>query len=84
MSSPDASEPVRPIVLHFSFGIGQPRQHSWRRFPGHFAVATQVPHGVAGFFKFPQNFGQQLRFSAIIAIVCSSVALAVDPESQSV
>jgi hypothetical protein len=56
-------------------------EHALRCSPGHLARGIEAPHGITGFFKFPQDFGQQLRFSAIIAI--ASVALAVYPESQS-
>ena len=70
------------IILRLLFGISQPREHALRCSPG-VARGIEAPHGITGFFKFPQDFGQQLRFSAIIAIVRSSVAFAVYPESQS-
>ena len=71
------------IILLLLFGISQPREHALRRSPGDLARGIEAPHGITGFFKFPQDFGQQLRFSAIIAIVRSSVAIAVYSESQS-
>jgi len=73
---------VLGIILRLLFGISQPREHALRCSPGHLARGIEAPHGITGFFKFPQDFGQQLRFSAIIAIVRSSVALAVYPECR--
>jgi hypothetical protein len=74
---------VLGIILRLLFGISQPREHALRCSSGDLARGIEAPHGITGFFKFPQDFGQQLRFSAIIAIVRSSVALEVYPESQS-
>jgi hypothetical protein len=74
---------ARGLILRLLFGISHPREHALRCSPGDLARGIEAPHGITGFFKFPQDFGQQLRFSAIIAIVRSSVALAVYPDSQS-
>ena len=54
------------IILRLLFGISQPREHALRCSLGDLARGIEAPHGITGFFKFPQDLGQQLRFSVSV------------------
>ena len=51
------------IIPRLLFGISQPREHAVRCSPG-VARGIEAPHGITGFFKFPQVFGQQAKLWA--------------------
>jgi hypothetical protein len=68
--SPEASGPiVQFIVQRLLLGVGQPRKHPWRSFPGNFALFVDVPHRVTRFFEFPKNLGDQLGSGAAWAVI---------------
>jgi hypothetical protein len=63
--SPEASGPTLQIIDDLPLGVGQPRQHCWRGFPGNSAVSVQKAHRVTRFFEFAKDGGDQLRFREI-------------------
>jgi hypothetical protein len=73
---------VLGIIPRFSFGVSQSRQTARRCFPGNLPVRIEVPHGIAGFLKFMEDFGEQLRFDAVSVFVLPAVVFKLHPESQ--
>jgi hypothetical protein len=55
-----ASRKIMLRILHgLAFGISQPIEHPWCRFPANSSIGPQVPHGVSGFLEFMQDLGDE-------------------------
>jgi hypothetical protein len=79
--SAEASEHVvLGIISRLLFFASQSREHAWRCFPSDLSVRIEVPHGVARFLKFKEDFGKQLRFGPLSVFVLPAVVFTFSPE----
>jgi hypothetical protein len=81
-SAPEASGPIRQIVLSLLLGVAQPVQHPGSGFPGNSAVSIEVPHSVTGCFVSAENFGDQLSSGAVAVLIFYVVVFDIDPEPK--
>jgi hypothetical protein len=80
--SPEASGQINQVVPGLLFGVVQPYQQPGSCFPANSAVSVQVPHGVTGFFEFPEDLRDHLGPGAMGALIFDVVVFDIDPESN--
>jgi hypothetical protein len=76
--SPEASGPINQVVPGLLFGVVQPYQQPGSCFPANSAVSVQVPHGVTGFFEFPEDLRDHLGPGAMGALIFDVVVFDID------
>jgi hypothetical protein len=72
---------VLGIISRPLFLVSQSREHARRCFPGDLTVRIEVPHGIARFLKFKEDFGKQLRVGPVSVFVLPAVVFTLNPES---
>jgi hypothetical protein len=78
-----ASRKIMLRIFHgLTFGVSQPIEHAWCRFPANFSVGPQVPHRVSRLLEFVQDLGDESMPAFEECRIFSLLARDIYPEFQ--